>query len=156
MIQIVFPHSFEKKNTSCFVCRYYRTNRLNEKSDVYSFGIVLLEIITSRPVIQQTREKPHIAAWVGYMLTKGDIENVVDPRLNRDYEPTSVWKALEIAMSCVNPSSEKRPTMSQVTNELKQCLTLENSKRVVREDMGSRSSVEMSTSFTTEINPKAR
>ena len=90
------------------------------------------------------------------MLTKGDIENVVDPRLNRDYEPTSVWKALEIAMSCVNPSSEKRPTMSQVTNELKQCLTLENSKRVVREDMGSRSSVEMSTSFTTEINPKAR
>jgi len=135
---------------------YYRTNRLNEKSDVYSFGIVLLEIITSRPVIQQTREKPHIAAWVGYMLTKGDIENVVDPRLNRDYEPTSVWKALEIAMSCVNPSSEKRPTMSQVTNELKQCLTLENSKRGVREDMGSRSSVEMSTSFTTEINPKAR
>jgi len=90
------------------------------------------------------------------MLTKGDIENVVDPRLNRDYEPTSVWKALEIAMSCVNPSSEKRPTMSQVTNELKQCLTLENSKRGVREDMGSRSSVEMSTSFTTEINPKAR
>ncbi|XP_010470016.1 PREDICTED: probable LRR receptor-like serine/threonine-protein kinase At2g28960 [Camelina sativa] len=135
---------------------YYRTNRLNEKSDVYSFGIVLLEIITSRPVIQQTREKPHIAAWVGYMLTKGDIENVVDPRLNRDYEPTSVWKALEIAMSCVNPSSEKRPTMSQVTNELKQCLTLDNSKRGGKEDMGSRSSVEMSTSFTTEIIPKAR
>ncbi|XP_023639967.1 probable LRR receptor-like serine/threonine-protein kinase At2g28960 isoform X5 [Capsella rubella] len=137
---------------------YYRTNRLNEKSDVYSFGIVLLEIITSRPVIQQTREKPHIAAWVGYMLTKGDIENLVDPRLNKeDYEPASVWKALEIAMSCVNPSSEKRPTMSQVTNELKQCLTLDNSKRGgIREDMGSRSSVEMSTSFTTEIAPKAR
>ncbi|XP_010470015.1 PREDICTED: probable LRR receptor-like serine/threonine-protein kinase At2g28960 isoform X2 [Camelina sativa] len=135
---------------------YYRTNRLNEKSDVYSFGIVLLEIITSRPVIQQTREKPHIAAWVGYMLSKGDIENVVDPRLNKDYESTSVWKALEIAMSCVNPSSEKRPTMSQVTNELKQCLTLDNSKRGGREDMGSRSSAEMSTSFTTEIIPKAR
>ncbi|XP_020883009.1 probable LRR receptor-like serine/threonine-protein kinase At2g28960 isoform X2 [Arabidopsis lyrata subsp. lyrata] len=135
---------------------YYQTNRLNEKSDVYSFGIVLLEIITSRPVIQQTRERTHIAAWVGYMLTKGDIESIVDPRLNRDYEPTSVWKALEIAMSCVNPSSEKRPTMSQVTNELKQCLTLDNSRRGGRQDMGSRSSVEVSTSFTTEVTPSAR
>lgn len=137
-------------------CRYYRTNRLNEKSDVYSFGIVLLEMITSQPVIQQTRERPHIAAWVGYMLTKGDIENVVDPRLNRDYEPSSIWKALEIAMSCVNPSSDKRPNMSQVTNELKQCLTLENSRRGRRHDMDSKSSVELSTSFTTEVTPNAR
>ncbi|KAL1221653.1 putative LRR receptor-like serine/threonine-protein kinase [Cardamine amara subsp. amara] len=135
---------------------YYRTNRLNEKSDVYSFGIVLLEIITSRPVIQQTREKPHIAAWVGYMLTKGDIENIVDPRLNRDYDPTSLWKVLEIAMSCVNPTSDKRPNMSQVTNKLKGCLTLDNSRRGGRQDMGSRSSVEMSTSFSTEVTPKAR
>ncbi|KAG7568444.1 Protein kinase-like domain superfamily [Arabidopsis thaliana x Arabidopsis arenosa] len=135
---------------------YYQTNRLNEKSDVYSFGIVLLEIITSRPVIQQTRERTHIAAWVGYMLTKGDIESIVDPRLNRDYEPTSVWKALEIAMSCVNPSSEKRPTMSQVSNELKQCLTLDNSRRGGRQDKGSRSSVEVSTSFSTEVTPSAR
>ncbi|KAL1211213.1 putative LRR receptor-like serine/threonine-protein kinase [Cardamine amara subsp. amara] len=135
---------------------YYRTNRLNEKSDVYSFGIVLLEIITSRPVIQQTREKPHIAAWVGYMLTKGDIENIVDPRLNRDYDPTSLWKVLEIAMSCVNPTSEKRPNMSQVTNKLKGCLTLDNSRRGGRQDMGSRSSVEMSTSFSTEVTPNAR
>lgn len=83
---------------------------MNEKSDVYSFGIVLLEIITSQHVIQQNREKPHIAAWVGYMLTNGDIENIVDPRLNRDYDPTSVWKVLEIAMSCVNPSPEKDQT----------------------------------------------
>ncbi|EOA29079.1 hypothetical protein CARUB_v10025341mg, partial [Capsella rubella] len=135
---------------------YYRTNRLNEKSDVYSFGIVLLEIITSRPVIQQTREKPHIAAWVGYMLSKGDIEQIVDPRLNRDYEPSSIWKAIEIAMSCVNPSSERRPNMSQVANELKECLTLDNLRGGVRQDMGSRSSVELRTSFKTEVTPNAR
>ncbi|KAL0721908.1 hypothetical protein Bca4012_036507 [Brassica carinata] len=134
----------------------YLDPELNEKSDVYSFGIVLLETITSQPVIQQTRERSHIAAWVGYMLTKGDIENVVDPRLNREYEPTSVWKALEIALSCVNPSSEKRPNMSQVTNELKECLTLENSRQGGRPDMGSKSSVELSMSFTTEVTPSAR
>ncbi|ESQ51394.1 hypothetical protein EUTSA_v10017541mg [Eutrema salsugineum] len=135
---------------------YYRTNRLNEKSDVYSFGILLLEMITSRPVIQQTRERPHIAAWVGYMLTKGDIENIVDPRLSRDYDPTSVWKAIEIAMSCVNPSSRERPNMSQVTNELKECLTSCNSRQGGIGDMGSKSSTEMSTRFTSEISPNAR
>ncbi|CAH8255335.1 unnamed protein product [Arabidopsis lyrata] len=53
---------------------YYRTNWLTEKSDVYSFGVVLLEIITNQPVIDQRREKPHIAEWVGKMLTKGDIK----------------------------------------------------------------------------------
>ncbi|XP_010446205.2 PREDICTED: receptor-like protein kinase At5g59670 [Camelina sativa] len=37
---------------------YYRTNRLSEKSDVYSFGIVLLEMITNQPVINnQASEK---------------------------------------------------------------------------------------------------
>uniref|UniRef100_A0A0D3BTZ8 Protein kinase domain-containing protein n=1 Tax=Brassica oleracea var. oleracea TaxID=109376 RepID=A0A0D3BTZ8_BRAOL len=118
--------------------------------------IPILETITSQPVIQQTRERSHIAAWVGYMLTKGDIENVVDPRLNREYEPTSVWKALEIAISCVNSSSEKRPNMSQVINELKECLTLENSRQGGRPDMGSKSSVELSMSFTTEVTPSAR
>ncbi|ESQ30275.1 hypothetical protein EUTSA_v10011248mg [Eutrema salsugineum] len=64
---------------------YYRTNWLTEKSDVYSFGIVLLEIITNRSVIDQTREKPHIAEWVGLMLTKGDITSIMDPSLNGDY-----------------------------------------------------------------------
>ncbi|CAA7017666.1 unnamed protein product [Microthlaspi erraticum] len=92
------------------------------------------------------------------MLTKGDFENVVDPGLNRNYEPTSVWKAIDIAMSCVNPSSEKRPSMSQVTNELKQCLTLENSRQGVRPQMSSNSSVELSLSvnFTSEVTPSAR
>ncbi|XBJ26835.1 hypothetical protein VPH35_004187 [Triticum aestivum] len=33
--------------------------QLNEKSDVYSFGIVLLEVITGRPAIQQSDEVIH-------------------------------------------------------------------------------------------------
>ncbi|PRQ51170.1 putative transferase, protein kinase RLK-Pelle-LRR-I-1 family [Rosa chinensis] len=102
---------------------YYLTSRLNEKSDVYSFGIVLLEIITSRPVISGAIERIHISQWVASMLAQGDIYSIVDPRfsLNANY----VWKVLEIAMVCISPDPVKRPMMSQVVMELKECLATE-------------------------------
>ncbi|KAL0722763.1 hypothetical protein Bca4012_037362 [Brassica carinata] len=127
-----------------------------EKSDVYSFGIVLLEIITNQPVIDQNREKPHIAEWVGLMLTKGDIINIMDPTLNGDYESGSVWKAIEISMSCLNPSSTRRPTMSQVVIGLKECLAAENSRGGASRDMDSKSSIEVSLTIGTEVSPTAR
>ncbi|KAG2317471.1 hypothetical protein Bca52824_020593 [Brassica carinata] len=135
---------------------YYRTNWLNEKSDVYSFGIVLLEIITNQPVINQSREKPHIAEWVGLMLTKGDIKTIVDPKLYGDYDSGSVWRAVELAMSCLNPSSARRPTMSQVVIELNECLAYENSRGGTSQNMNSQSSIEMSMNFDIGVTPDAR
>ena len=136
--------------------RYYKTNWLTEKSDVYSFGIVLLELITNRPVIDKSREKPHIAEWVGVMLTKGDINSIMDPNLNEDYDSGSVWKAVELAMSCLNPSSARRPTMSQVVIELNECIASENSRGGASRDMDSKSSIEVSLTFDTELSPTAR
>ncbi|KAL1194263.1 putative LRR receptor-like serine/threonine-protein kinase [Cardamine amara subsp. amara] len=135
---------------------YYRTNWLTEKSDVYSFGIVLLEIITNRPVIDQSREKPYIAEWVGFMLTKGDIISIMDPGLIGDYDSGSVWKVVEIAMSCLNPSSTRRPTMSQVVIALNECLPSENSRGGASRDMDSKSSIEVSLTFDTDVSPTAR
>ncbi|CAH8311649.1 unnamed protein product [Eruca vesicaria subsp. sativa] len=135
---------------------YYQTNWLTEKSDVYSFGVVLLEIITNLPVIDQHRETPYIAEWVGVMVTKGDIKNIIDPRLKDDYHSDSVWKFVELAMACVDASSASRPTMSQVVIELIECLTLENSRGGRSCDMESRGSREVTMTFGTEVNPAAR
>uniref|UniRef100_M4ENP5 Protein kinase domain-containing protein n=1 Tax=Brassica campestris TaxID=3711 RepID=M4ENP5_BRACM len=135
---------------------YYQTNWLTEKSDVYSFGVVLLEIITNLPVIDQRRETPYIAEWVGLMVTKGDIKSIIDPRLKDDYHSDSVWKFVELAMACVNASSASRPTMSQVVIELIECLTLENSRGGTSCDMESRGSREVTMTFGTEVNPTAR
>ncbi|KAL0709974.1 hypothetical protein Bca4012_016952 [Brassica carinata] len=98
------------------------SGRLGEKSDVYSFGIVLLEMITNQPVINQTSEKSHITQWVGFKLNQGDIVEIMDPNLHKDYDFNSAWRALELAMLCANPSSSKRPSMSQVIHEIKECL----------------------------------
>ena len=142
------------KNT--LPCRYYRTSRLTEKSDVYSFGIVLLEMITNEPVIDQARAKTHITEWVGFELNSGDISSIMDPNLHGDYDSRSAWRALELAMSCANPSSTRRPSMSQVVIEQKECLVSENSRRNMSRGMESQSSAEVNIIFDTGMFPMAR
>ncbi|KAH9665566.1 protein kinase domain-containing protein [Citrus sinensis] len=104
---------------------YYISNRLTEKSDVYSFGVVLLELITGQPVIQKTPERTLIGQWVSSMLARGDIKNIVDQRLQGDFDTNTVWKAVEIAMACIHSISTRRPTMNQVVIELNDCLAME-------------------------------
>ncbi|XP_010503251.1 PREDICTED: probable LRR receptor-like serine/threonine-protein kinase MEE39 isoform X2 [Camelina sativa] len=139
---------------------YYLTSELSEKSDVYSFGILLLEIVTNQRVIDQTRENPNIAEWVSFVITKGDTSQIVDPKLNGNYDTRSVWKALEVAMSCANPSSAKRPTMSQVIINLKECLASENARISRNQNMeSSHSSVELNVTVTFDtdnVKPIAR
>ncbi|XP_031285222.1 receptor-like protein kinase At3g21340 [Pistacia vera] len=132
-------------------------SRLTEKSDVYSFGVVLLEIITSKLVIENTLEKTHISQWVSFMLSKGDIANIVDPRLYRDFKTNSVWKAVEVAMTCVSPTSAKRPTMNQVAVELNESLAMEVARKKIGKDAKSRDSMlSMNLNVDTELSPIPR
>ncbi|KAL0729377.1 hypothetical protein Bca4012_025470 [Brassica carinata] len=135
---------------------YYHTGRLGEKSDVYSFGIVLLEMITNQPVIDRNRRNSHITQWVGSELNGGDIAKIMDPNLHGDYDSRSAWRALELAMSCADPTSAKRPTMSYVVIELKECLVSENSRRNMSRRMDSLSSTEVSMTFDSGMVPRAR
>ena len=134
-------------------CRYSITYKLTEKSDVYSFGIVLLKIITGRLVIERSHETTHISQWVRIMLDKGDIQNIVDPRLHGDFNANSAWKAIEIAMVCVSSTSTKRPPMSEVVVKLKECLTSELAER---EDESNYSVEMVNMNMITELNPLAR
>lgn len=44
---------------------YFRTNQVTVSSDIYSFGIVLLEIITGKPIIDDQRgENTNLEDWV--------------------------------------------------------------------------------------------
>uniref|UniRef100_A0A803NZA6 non-specific serine/threonine protein kinase n=1 Tax=Cannabis sativa TaxID=3483 RepID=A0A803NZA6_CANSA len=104
---------------------YLISNRLTEKSDVFSFGVALLEIITGRQAIFKSNGKEHIIEWTKFCLSKGDIKYIMDPRLEQDFNKNSAWKTAEVAMACVSPTSTRRPNMSQIVAELKQCLAMQ-------------------------------
>ncbi|KAH9665602.1 LRR receptor-like serine/threonine-protein kinase IOS1 [Citrus sinensis] len=140
---------------------YYTSNRLTEKSDVYSFGVVILEIITCKPAISRINEeeKIHIRQWVNSLIAKGDIKSIVDPRLQEDFDANSVWKAVELAMACLSPTGNQRPTMSQVVMELSECLAAEMARANSGRGFHSKGSIDhlmMSMNLGTELNPRAR
>ncbi|KAL2982279.1 hypothetical protein AAZX31_13G333900 [Glycine max] len=102
---------------------YNRSHKLREKSDVFSFGIVLFEIITGQPAITKTEERTHIIQWVDSILLERGINDIVDSRLQGEFDIHHVKKALDTAKACVATTSINRPTMTHVVNELKQCFS---------------------------------
>ncbi|XP_022777210.1 putative leucine-rich repeat receptor-like serine/threonine-protein kinase At2g19230 [Durio zibethinus] len=128
---------------------YSESKRLSEKTDVYSFGIVLLEMFTGQPAISRTPKKAHnhkdLVELVGSMVAKGDIANIVDPRLKGDSGIQSVRKAIKIAMACISAAGTGRLTVDEVVMELNQCLAVEIAENNKGQESEAKGSIEMIT-----------
>jgi hypothetical protein len=57
---------------------------------------------------------------------QGAIGRVIDKRLGDEYNVSSVWMVAEVAMACVHYEGSSRPTMIEVTDQLKEALRLES------------------------------
>ncbi|XP_074569541.1 putative leucine-rich repeat receptor-like serine/threonine-protein kinase At2g19230 [Curcuma longa] len=103
---------------------YCNNNQLSRKSDVYSFGVVLLELITGKSPIFSDPEGVHIVQWVKEKLANGNIEDVIDTSLCEEGVLNSAWKAANAALASTADTSNRRPTMTEVVMELKECLAM--------------------------------
>nr|XP_018680906.1 PREDICTED: probable LRR receptor-like serine/threonine-protein kinase At5g59680 [Musa acuminata subsp. malaccensis] len=101
---------------------YHQNYQLTEKSDVYSFGVVLLELITGRPPIVPGPGNVHIVKLIATSLSRGCIEEIMDETLQGEYDATSAWKILDLALRCTADPGSQRPTMFEVVTQLKSCL----------------------------------
>ncbi|OAY32778.1 probable serine/threonine-protein kinase PBL26 [Manihot esculenta] len=100
---------------------YQRTGRLTIKSDVYSFGVVLLELITGRRVIDNTRpnEEQNLVTWAQPMFKESKrYPELADPLLRGEFPIRSLNQAVAVAAMCLQEDAGVRPLMSDVVSAL--------------------------------------
>ncbi|KAJ9135979.1 hypothetical protein P3X46_033097 [Hevea brasiliensis] len=87
---------------------------LTEKADVYSFGVVALEIVSGRSnaSYRPKNEAVCLLDWAFILQQKGNLMEIVDPRLESEFNMEEAERMLKVALLCTNASPTIRPTMS--------------------------------------------
>ncbi|KAA8549526.1 hypothetical protein F0562_001456 [Nyssa sinensis] len=100
---------------------YAMTGQLTFKSDIYSFGVVLLEIITGRKAIDNTRSaaEQNLVAWARPLFKdRRRFSQMADPALQGQYPVRGLYQALAIAAMCVQEQPNTRPLIADVVTAL--------------------------------------
>ncbi|XWS55759.1 hypothetical protein CRYUN_Cryun09bG0028200 [Craigia yunnanensis] len=100
---------------------YAMTGQLTLKSDVYSFGVVLLEIITGRKAIDNSKAagEQNLVAWARPLFKdRKSFSQITDPMLQGQYPPRGLFQALAVAAMCVQEQPNMRPRIADVVTAL--------------------------------------
>ncbi|KAF5810034.1 putative protein kinase RLK-Pelle-RLCK-VIIa-1 family [Helianthus annuus] len=100
---------------------YAMTGQLTFKSDIYSFGVVLLELITGRKAIDNTRSaaEQNLVAWARPLFKdRRKFWQMADPVLEGEYPVRGLYQALAIAAMCVQEQPNMRPLIADVVTAL--------------------------------------
>ncbi|KAK1427151.1 hypothetical protein QVD17_15834 [Tagetes erecta] len=100
---------------------YAMTGQLTFKSDIYSLGVVLLELISGRKAIDNTRPaaEQNLVAWARPLFKdRRKFRQMVDPVLEGEYPVRGLYQALAIAAMCVQEQPNMRPIIADVVTAL--------------------------------------
>ncbi|KAL0737374.1 hypothetical protein Bca4012_013584 [Brassica carinata] len=98
-----------------------KTVKPSQKWDVYSYGVILLELIAGRsPTFEVGTSEIDLVRWIQVCIEeKKPLCDVLDPCLAPEADKEDeIVAVLKVAISCVNSSPEKRPTMRHVSDTL--------------------------------------
>ncbi|KAL6548440.1 hypothetical protein OROGR_008861 [Orobanche gracilis] len=96
---------------------FFMHGTVDEKTDVYAFGVLLLELISGRPALDESHNS--VVMWAKPLLFSKSITEIVDPSLDDVYDLDQLNRMVAVASLCIHQSSTDRPLMSQVVRMLK-------------------------------------
>ncbi|KAH9321362.1 hypothetical protein KI387_016001, partial [Taxus chinensis] len=91
---------------------YFLHGIVDEKTDVYAFGVLLLEIISGRKPSDITEQ--NFLFWAKPLLESGNISELVDARLDGQYDIHQMQRMVLTSSLCIRQSAIWRPSMSEV------------------------------------------
>ncbi|CAN4113527.1 unnamed protein product [Withania somnifera] len=89
---------------------------VDEKTDVYAFGVLLLEIVSGRPCLDDAHNS--VVMWAKPLLLNKKNSEIVDPSLEEAYDLEQLNQILMVASLCLQQFSTDRPSMIQVEQML--------------------------------------
>nr|XP_023895185.1 non-functional pseudokinase ZED1-like [Quercus suber]POE57656.1 non-functional pseudokinase zed1 [Quercus suber] len=105
------------------------TGKVTEKADVYDFGQILLELLTGEDSLNITRFTIHkdstLVAYIHNRAQGSCINEIVDPAiLAEDGDGCAslqhqLQAVVDLALTCTEEDPQTRPTMVDVTNQLR-------------------------------------
>ncbi|KAL4555778.1 hypothetical protein LXL04_038406 [Taraxacum kok-saghyz] len=98
---------------------YAITQHLTEKSDIYSYGILLLELLTSKQAILDTRNLLDLSQPL--LKSESKFPQLVDPTLRDSFDPDQLHTIVTIIKWCTQKEGRARPSIKQVLRLLYEC-----------------------------------
>uniref|UniRef100_A0A2N9ELD0 Protein kinase domain-containing protein n=1 Tax=Fagus sylvatica TaxID=28930 RepID=A0A2N9ELD0_FAGSY len=113
---------------------YQETLRVTEKCDVYSFGVVLVEFLTGRNPSVMLRRRTNLVDDFAFSMEKNCILQIVDNVVQSQGSNEDIQAFAELAMRCIKKKGYERPTMREVTLELRRIQHLIRSNKIMEVD----------------------
>ncbi|KAL2944287.1 putative serine/threonine-protein kinase PBL3 [Bienertia sinuspersici] len=94
---------------------------LSTKCDVYSYGVVLLELLTGRRAIDNSRANAErqLVDWAKpYLRNRKKLLRIMDTKLEGKYPREAAFEVATLALECINFEPKTRPKMSEVLGKI--------------------------------------
>lgn len=91
---------------------YFSHGIVDEKTDVFAFGVFLLELISGKKPVDASHQS--LRSWAKPFLKRGEIEELIDPMLEEEYDEMELRHLALAASFCIRSLAVWRPTMSEV------------------------------------------